>query len=513
MNRRWSYFALCILTSVAFGCPNHPVEADPSSCPGEGENAQLPTDRELCVYRWSIVIETGFGCPAHRPDQTDFPEHFAACSDFGPPLKLERDFLIDRYGIPGRPWPVYTQSPAAPQTDQIDILWVIDNSGSMCQEQTMLRRNFASFVDEISATTLDFQVAITTTHTNPEYPLEPVAQPGRLQSTPQPVPGFDRSCHTATDESGMPVDGDYAPIKEALEVAVGCMETPDESYLDITPADIECALYNQPTGCEIPRVGCTEGTACVPEDLFPPPGAYRELPRVLRSVDYLNDDGTLDAESFQADFACASLVGTRGYGIEQGLGAAVTAVSPQLAETANAGFLRRDARFAVMFVTDENDCTHDGSIAEDTVCGGDVCEFWNHPDHLGGPLVPPAEIKSQLLGNLSVSKGRTVTDSEVFVGSIHGISDRFTGEAPTQEQCSASDYSGISPTCQTSLGIAYSGDRYERFLLQFPPGNFFPPSRDESDELKGWMCQGDFSPAIQSLGSWLGSSTDLSSSD
>lgn len=487
----------------AIGCPDHPV-SEPV-CGPDGDNVELPTDRELCVYRWPIVIETGFSCPAQRIDRTDFPRHFATCSDFGPPVEAERDFLLDRYGIPGRPWPTLEQSSPVAPTSEVDVLWVIDNSGSMCQEQQVLRENFAEFVGEFADRSLDLHIGVTTTDTNDDYPLEPVAEPGHLQATPQPVPGFDPSCHTAVDEMGNPIEGDYSPIRESLRVAVDCMAEPDETLLEVTDADIECALYNTPQGCSI-EGRCT-AQECGPESIFPDPSTYRPLPRVLRSSDY-RVDSAVDVEAMQADFACMSLVGTRGYGIEKGLGAAVAAVSPGLTDGPNAGLLRDDARFAVMFVTDENDCTHDGSIEENTACGGDVCEFWNREDQLGGPLIPVAELKSQLLGNLSVSKGREIHQNEVFVGSIHGRSKRFEGERPTDQQCGMADYAGVPPTCATSLGAAYSGDRYERFLLQFPNGNFFPEPDEASSAVVGWMCRGDFSPALKALGGWLARAVD-----
>ena len=35
-------------------------------------------------------------------------------------------------------------------SEQVDILWVIDNSGSMCQEQKVLRDNFDLFIEELN---------------------------------------------------------------------------------------------------------------------------------------------------------------------------------------------------------------------------------------------------------------------------------------------------------------------------------------------------------------------------
>ena len=45
---------------------------------------------------------------------------------------------------------------------KVDILWVVDSSGSMREEQSYLGQNFASFINQLSRTNADFQVGITT---------------------------------------------------------------------------------------------------------------------------------------------------------------------------------------------------------------------------------------------------------------------------------------------------------------------------------------------------------------
>ena len=46
---------------------------------------------------------------------------------------------------------------------QIDILWVIDNSGSMAQAQQNLTSNFQSFINKFKTKNYDFHMAVTTT--------------------------------------------------------------------------------------------------------------------------------------------------------------------------------------------------------------------------------------------------------------------------------------------------------------------------------------------------------------
>ncbi len=47
--------------------------------------------------------------------------------------------------------------------EKIDLIWVIDNSGSMEDEQNDLARNFDLFIDEFIIKDIDFRMAITTT--------------------------------------------------------------------------------------------------------------------------------------------------------------------------------------------------------------------------------------------------------------------------------------------------------------------------------------------------------------
>jgi hypothetical protein len=52
---------------------------------------------------------------------------------------------------------------AASQTKKLDIVWIIDNSGSMADEQQALGTNFSAFIDDFITKDVDFKMAITTT--------------------------------------------------------------------------------------------------------------------------------------------------------------------------------------------------------------------------------------------------------------------------------------------------------------------------------------------------------------
>ncbi len=265
-----------------------------------------------------------------------------------------------------------------PLSDEVDmdILWVVDNSGSICQEQKALRDNFDAFIDGLDDALLDFHIAVTTTHAPGEdasYTGEPVAVEGRIQSTPQPIPGFDVEC-VGTFDAASRAFTDFVPTRDALAIAVECMETPDTTLLDVTDAQLNCAHPDSATpGCAATTGGVDRDGSFTMTDVFPLATEYRAIPKVLRAEEYVTG-GNLDAERLRSDFAYMSLVGTRGYGLEKGLQAAVEAVSPELTSLVsespsadvtapNHGFLRRDSGFTMIFVTNENDCSHDGDIA------------------------------------------------------------------------------------------------------------------------------------------------------
>ncbi|QDG51810.1 hypothetical protein FIV42_13980 [Persicimonas caeni] len=393
---------------------------------------------------------------------------------------------------------------------KMDILWVIDNSTSMCEEQAALRQNFSRFANQLVAEGVDFNLGITTTHMRENFPVETVAKPGELQSTPQPIPNYIPTCHGDVGDPDDPNDG-YAYIRDRIETAVGCAKDPSawQDLLDITDEEIACHLNRECGG---------------PEDLFPKAdedgeSPYRETPKVVRSS-YYDAANKVDVERMSRDFACMSLVGTRGFPIEKGLGAAVKAVSPEMTGGAaesptddsapNHGLVRQDAEFALVFVTDENDCTHDGTLPEDSICAGSICEFANRPDDTDSPLIDPTELAAQFANNLSATKGREIDETEVTVASIHGrwkrygATDAYPEATPIDvDECSEmEDRPGldrsVQPACDSEFGTAFSGDRYERFARNF--SRSYP--QVDGEHMPGLICQPDAIPdTLEAIGS------------
>src|SRR5690606_21686928 len=124
--------------------------------------------------------------------------------------------------------------------------------------------------------------------------------------------------------------------------------------------------------------------------------------------------------------------------------AAILAVSPELtgfalsAATADAtkpnhGFIRQDSGTAVIFVTDENDCSNDGSIEEAGGgmhgCGAQACDYWaSEALAESSPLLKPDVFKQQFMASLAQTKGiAKVEESTVIMAGIFGLWKPFEG--------------------------------------------------------------------------------------
>lgn len=70
--------------------------------------------------------------------------------------------------VPGSKCRVETFYQASEESKKMDIVWIIDNSGSMFNEQQALGNNFSAFIDEFITKNVDFKMGITTTDTRPE---------------------------------------------------------------------------------------------------------------------------------------------------------------------------------------------------------------------------------------------------------------------------------------------------------------------------------------------------------
>jgi hypothetical protein len=454
----------------------------------------------------------------------------------------------------------------------LDVLWVIDNSSSMCQEQNALGSQFEQFIGTLEERNADFHISVTTTQPeNPGFRVDPIAVHGEIQSQPYPRIPNTSECKFAYDEQGQPQGpgnasnqwGNFQPIRNHIQKALNCTKNPEQqkqnfrdkglyeensSGKPVEPSDkkLACATGNdqacnamsdQSLAMEIDdSINSGDGRPFLPTPFFDDEqeSPYIDIPKVLRASDYRASDGTLQTQKLRQDFACMSFVGLYGSTFEAGLSSARTAVSLEKTggasdlnaeeqnaldpdddgtsefdtEAPNHGFLRKDARFATIFVSDENDCSTDQPVSDlqRNACGDAVCYFPTKGNGPGeqSPLSSTTQMREDFLENLRISKGMTQEEfedyrSNVYVASIHGDADKETVQ-PAPDSCTqGAKYKAA--TCKSEFGIAYTGDRYDDFLKGFDRSNRFPSGSEESPDapLTGYICEGTLLSAFNAI--------------
>lgn len=374
------------------------------------------------------------------------------------------------------------ESSVEDEQDVMDILWMISNSDTMCGSQQMLRDGADAFADGLADSDIDFHVGVTTSHMEEESTEEPVAEAGRLQATPQPVPGDAPSCVFAPyeldhpdvqeDPDGWPRPGDpnparLDPVVAQIDAAIECTDEPEDfAHLrDFDEDQLRCALPTD-NECDEGRHDADDDHCLCPEGddhgfgncldcdsleqtppleaFYPEPEAYRDLDVVLRAADYRDESGEIDSEQLRTDFRCMSMVGTRGDGINRGLEAIGKAVSPEMSGGSfaefdealevrdihpNSGFVRDDddgGRTAILFASASNDCSHGGEL-EETVCGVAECLIQESRGSRGA-LISTEELGDRFVENLASSRGSEDLDEirqtifpAGFLGSYQGL--------------------------------------------------------------------------------------------
>jgi len=193
-----------------------------------------------------------------------------------------------------------------------DILFVIDESGSMAEEQEALRVSLGGFVDELALSPNDFRIGVVTTSVSTWDP----SMPGEYTAGPNACPGGG-----------------------------ACTVTP-------YPKGAIVAIERDGTG------------AAIPGKLWWAPPDQWLGPRFL-------DHGSA---TLVPDFEGNVQLGTDGSGKEEPLRAARLALSDRITDGTNAGFLRSGARLAVVILTDEDDCSDSaGNLPPSASAGQAAC--------------------------------------------------------------------------------------------------------------------------------------------
>jgi hypothetical protein len=221
----------------------------------------------------------------------------------------------------------------------VDILFVIDNSRSMGEEQALLAKNFGSFIEVLEAKDVEanYRIGVTTTDNGNPRCYETTPESGHLVLS---------SCKGRIDEFL------FDSIDDAQDVDVRDLACNDicplsDEELTITPTTTDVDSSARPR----PWLENIEGQKNIPAST-----------------------STVDA------FQCFGPQGIRGCGFESPLESMyLSLVRAQDTAEAEYGFLRAQAILAIVVVSDEADCSYNEDYAEIFANDGNKA-FWADPE-------------------------------------------------------------------------------------------------------------------------------------
>jgi hypothetical protein len=315
----------------------------------------------------------------------------------------------------------------------VDILFMIDDSPSMQQEQDNLARNFPAFIDELKKI------------------------PGGIPSVHIGIISSDLGAGPTPLQGGC---GRVAGDRGILQVKPGCGLNGTDRF-----------LVSEPNGTANPKVNFT------------------------------GDLGTV--------FSCMAKLGVVGCGYEHQLQSSRVALYETITPD-NKGFLRDQAYLALIYITDEDDCSADimtDLFTDDMTFAGTTSSFrCAQVGHLCKGMQPPiGEYTAPLTDCEPNEKGRLISvqamvdsirkvkhnpDQQILVSGIFGWPNNVTGaEYRYVKSRDGIDYGSI---CQSANGDATAALRMKKFVDSFGEnGAFFS------------ICQDDFRPAMQKIGEKL----------
>jgi hypothetical protein len=243
-------------------------------------------------------------------------------------------------------------------TDQVDLLFVIDNSASMSEEQVKLNRQLAHLVQVLTSGDFD---GVSNANGQPDF---------------KPV-GSLRLGVISTDLGSNGVPGVWSCGNNSFS------PTQQDTGLDVVgnvdrPFGDDALLLNS-TAVAVAGVSVQDALGNPVQAIAPRPECAVTLPRLLEFP------GGGSAADIAAQFSCIAQLGVNGCAIEQQLEATWKALAPStdrsfsrgtggqgLPMGLNAGFLRPEAILAVILVTDEEDCSSPDTSAQQLYSSLDI---------------------------------------------------------------------------------------------------------------------------------------------
>jgi hypothetical protein len=266
------------------------------------------------------------------------------------------------------------------QCKTVDVLFVIDNSGTMFQEQQNLLKNSSRFIERIEA----IQPALDNYHIG-------------VISTDIGAGPFTYTGST-------------------------CKPGGDRGLLQSTPRGSNCKAS------------------------YP---AFLKGPRA----------------DLAKDFACIAALGKDGCGFEQQMESALMALTPP----ANPGFIRKNAPLAIIFVSDEDDCSADGSFFDpgNGALGDLKTRCAAHPDKL-----------RPVSRYINAFKALKDDPKRLVIAAITG--------PPGKVVINVNKFAGQEPICSSAqFGEAAAGNRFGQLVAAFGQRG-----------IQRSLCDGDLAAAL-----------------
>lgn len=314
---------------------------------------------------------------------------------------------------------------------EVDLLFVVDNSGSMAAEQEVLSQQFMMIAQEL----------IDPTDVGP-------ATPPPVEDLHIGVVTTDMGTHGYTIMTcNNPMNGDNGMLQNVGRLE-GCQ--PSYSASDCTRAECPWLTHS------------------------------REMP----------DDGSDPSNPpIWEDFGCISTLGIGGCGFEQQLEASYAALTLQTEPgRPNEGFLRENSILAIVYITDEDDCSTPNG------------EMFNPTREDFGPMnvrcaLNPSElypIARYYDGFRALRPGR---EEQVIVTAIVGIpvdgswapGDSLEALRELQ-QVNPSNPNELLPSCSTSMGMAFPPVRISDLVYRFGANGILAS-----------ICREDWTPALTAI--------------
>lgn len=370
----------------------------------------------------------------------------------------------------------------------VDILFVIDNSGSMGEEQGTLATNFESFINvlEEERVKANYRIGITTTDNGNPWCSGTTPEGGDLRLS---------SCRGRQSEfvfmGATEIDATQeACLNECIYESIA---------IEGTATDVDDTTTPRPWLESIEgRTNLGEGVCAAGMDC---------------------GDSVTTVEAFQ----CFGPQGINGCGFEQQLESMYKALRRSEDAEENAyGFLRNNAILSIVHVTDEADCSYNNDQQTIFLPEGDRT-FWSLPDEGaptsavcwnagvvcengdcssanldplgadtsdGNAVMRPVSRYIDQVQEFENAKQQVTPDQEVLVALIAGVGDGGSVTyQDTQDQNFQNDF-GIGPGCISDAGQAVPPVRLREFADEFAVGdmtNMFS------------ICESSYAAALQAI--------------